>query len=148
MGICKWYIGTDTGQKLISLDVRGADVLPAENVPLAYRCRVNGQATFTHYKVRKDDQRLYCCLLSPGSPHFEQMTDFVQLVVVGMYLFRELSFTRSDKRFKSSRAEFQLFQLCFFVRGWSIKLDWVCFIVFLPGTSSCKRRHVSGSMAY
>ena len=148
MGICKWYIGTDTGQKLISLDVRGADVLPPENVPLAYRCRVNGQATFTHYKVRKDDQRLYCCLLSPGSPHFEQMTDFVQLVVVGMYLFRELSFTRADKRFKSSCAEFQLFQLCFFVRGWSIKLAWVTFIVFPHGTSSCKRRHVSGSMAY
>ena len=91
-------IGTDTGEKFISLDVRGADVLPAETV--AYRCRVNGtpngdssscqQATFTLYNVRKDDERLYCCLLSPGSPDFEQMTDFVQLVVEGVYLFREL----------------------------------------------------------
>ena len=35
-------IGTDTGEKFISLDVRGADVLPAETVPVAYRCRVNG----------------------------------------------------------------------------------------------------------
>ena len=93
-------IGTNTGEKVVSLDVRGADVLPAETVPVVYRCRVNGtpngdssscqQATFTLYNVRNDDEGLYCCLLSPGSPHFEQMTDFVQLVVEGVYLFREL----------------------------------------------------------
>ena len=42
MGIGTHDIGTDTGEKLISLDVRGADVLPAETVPVAYRRRVNG----------------------------------------------------------------------------------------------------------
>ena len=66
--------------------------------------RVNGQATFSLYNVRKDDEGLYCCLVSPGSPDFEQMTDFVQLVVVGMYLFRELSFTREDTSDSRARA--------------------------------------------
>ena len=92
-------VGTYTGEKVVSLDVCGADVLPAETVPVAYRGRVNGtrtgdsstgQATFTLYNVRKDDERLYCCLLSPGNPDLPLMIDFVRLVVVGMYLFKEL----------------------------------------------------------
>ena len=91
--------GTLTDKKLVSLDVRGVDVLPPRSVPEAYRGRVNGtrtvdsssgQASFTIYNVTKDDERFYSCLLTPDDPNFQAVTDFVQLVVVGMYLFREL----------------------------------------------------------
>ena len=89
--------GKDTNQKIMSLDSHGADVLPADNVPPAYRGRVNGtrtgayssgQATFYLHNLRKEDQGLYCCELSSGNPHLELLIDLVQLVVVGMYLFR------------------------------------------------------------
>ena len=92
-------VGTRIGEKLVSLDVRGVDVLPPGSVPEAYRGRVNGtrtadsssgQASFTLYNVTKDDERFYGCLLTPDNPNFQAVADFVQLVVVGMYLFREL----------------------------------------------------------
>ena len=92
-------VGTRVEKKLVSLDVSGKDVLPAGSVPEAYRDRVNGtrtvdpssdQANFTLYNVAKDDERLYGCLLTPDDPNFQAQTDFVQLVVLGMYLLREL----------------------------------------------------------
>ena len=85
--------------RLLTLDDRGVDVLPPGLVPKAYRGRVNGtrtddsssgQASFTLYNVTKADERFYGCLLIPGDPNFQEVTDFVQLVVVGMYRFREL----------------------------------------------------------
>ena len=91
------YIDRRNG-RLLTLDGRGDDVLPPELVPVAYRGRVNGtrtgdsssgQASFTLYNVTKDDERFYGCLLTPDNPNFGDSTDFVQLVVVGMYLFRE-----------------------------------------------------------
>ena len=90
---------TDIDKKLVSLDVRGVDVLPAKDVPEAFKGRVNGtrtvdsssgQANFTLYNVTKDDERFYGCLLTPDNPNFQAITDFVQLVVVGMYLFKKL----------------------------------------------------------
>ena len=92
-------VGTRIEKKLVSLDVRDVDVLPPGSVPKAYRGRVNGtrtfdsssgQASFTLYNVSKDDERFYGCLLTPDDPNSKAMTDFVQLVVVGMYLFRKL----------------------------------------------------------
>ena len=91
------YIDRRNG-RLLTLDGRGDDVLPPELVPVAYRCRVNGtrtgdsssgQASFTLYSVTKDDEGFYGCSLKPDNPNFGYLTDFVQLVVVGMYLFRE-----------------------------------------------------------
>ena len=91
-------VGTDIYKKLVTLDVRGVHVLPPGSVPEAYRGRVNGtrtvdwssgQASFTLYNVSKDDERFYVCLLTPDDPNFQGITDFVQLVVVGMYLFRK-----------------------------------------------------------
>ena len=88
----------DIDRHLLSLDFRGDDVLPPELVPVAYRGRVNGtrtddssagQASFTLYSVTKDDEGFYGCSLTPDNPNFWYLTDFVQLVVVGMYLFRE-----------------------------------------------------------
>ena len=85
-------------RRLLSLDGRGADVLSPGSVPVAYRGRVNGtrtgdsssgQASFTLYNVTKDDERFYGCLLTPDDPNFLGSIDFVQLGVVGMYLFRE-----------------------------------------------------------
>ena len=85
-------------RRLLSLDGRSADVLSPGSVPVAYRGRVNGtrtgdsssgQASFTLYNVTKDDERFYGCLLRPYDPNFLDSIDFVQLVVVGMYLFRE-----------------------------------------------------------
>ena len=91
--------GSDIAKQLISLDARDVDVLPPGSVPEAYRGRVNGtrigdssagQASFTLYNVAKDDERFYGCLLISANPNFGQATDFVQLVVVGKYIFREL----------------------------------------------------------
>ena len=74
-------------------------MLPLGSVPEAYRGRVNGtrtgdsssaQASFTLYDVTKDDERLYGCLLTPDDPNLREILNFVQLVVVGMYLFIEL----------------------------------------------------------
>ena len=91
------YIDRRNG-RLLSLDGRGDDVLPPALVPVAYRGRVNGtrtgdsssgQASFTLYNVTKDDERFYGCLLTSRNPNFGDSIDFVQLVVLGMYLFRE-----------------------------------------------------------
>ena len=88
------YIDRRNG-RLLSLDGRGDDVLPPKLVPVAYRGRVNGtrtgdfssgQASFTLYNVSKDDERFYGCLLTPDHPDGLVIYDFVQLVVVGMYL--------------------------------------------------------------
>ena len=85
-------------RRLLSLNGRGDDVLSPGLVPVAYRGRVNGtrtgdwssgQASFTLYSVTKDDEGFYGCSLTPDNPNFLGLTDFVQLVVVGMYLFRE-----------------------------------------------------------
>ena len=85
-------------RRLLSLNGRGDDVLSPGLVPVAYRGRVNGtrtgdsssgQASFTLYNVTKDDERFYGCLLTSRNPNFGDSIDFVQLVVVGMYLFRE-----------------------------------------------------------
>ena len=85
-------------RRLLSLNGRGDDVLSPGLVPVAYRGRVNGtrtgdwssgQASFTLYNVTKDDERFYGCLLTSVNPNFGDSIDFVQLVVVGMYLFRE-----------------------------------------------------------
>ena len=92
-------VRTDIDKMLVALDVRGVHVLPPGSVPEAYRGRVNGtrtvdwssgQASFTLYNVSKDDERFYGCLLTPDNPFSLPITDFVQLVVVGMYLFRKL----------------------------------------------------------
>lgn len=81
--------------RLVSLDSRGVDVLPSQSVPGAYKGRVNGartgdwssgQARFTLYNVAKDDERYYGCLLQPANPNEGNILDFVQLVVVGMYM--------------------------------------------------------------
>ena len=95
-----WGLANEVNLKIdkqfVSLDGRGVDVLLPRLVPEAYRGRVNGtrtgdsssgQANFTLYDVTKDDERLYGCWLKPNNPNFREITDFVQLVVVGMYLF-------------------------------------------------------------
>ena len=91
-------VGTDIDKRFVSLHGRGVDVLSLVSVPESYRGRVNGtrtgdsssgQASFTLYNVTKDDERFYGCLLTPDDPNFLGSIDFVQLVVVGMYLFRE-----------------------------------------------------------
>ena len=91
--------GSDIAKNLVALDARDVNVLPSGSVPEAYRGRVNGtrigdsssgQASFTLYNVAKDDEKFYVCVLTPSSPHFPLVTDFVQLVVVGKYLFSEL----------------------------------------------------------
>ena len=91
------YIDRRNG-RLLSLDGRGVDVLPPELVPVAYRGRMNGtrtgdsssgQASFTLYSVTKDDEGFYGCSLNPDNQNFGYLNDFVQLVVVCMYLFRE-----------------------------------------------------------
>jgi len=92
-------VGKDIDKRFVSLDGRGVDVLPLGSVPEAYRGRVNGtrtgdsssgQASFTLYDVTKDDERLYGCSLKPDDPNLREILDFVQLVVVGTYLFIEL----------------------------------------------------------
>ena len=89
--------GSDKADKLISLNALDVDDLLPK--PEAYRGRVNGtrtgdsssgQASFTLYNVSKDDEGFYFCLLEPSNPNSQETTDFVQLVVVGMYLFRQL----------------------------------------------------------
>jgi len=89
--------GSDMAEELMSLNARDVDVLVRK--PEAYRGRVNGtrtgdssagQASFTLYDLTKDDERLYGCLLKPDNPNLREIPDFVQLVVVGMYLFRQL----------------------------------------------------------
>lgn len=80
---------------LVSLDSRGVDVLQSQSVPGAYKGRVNGvrtgdlsssQARFTLYNVAKDDERYYGCSLKPDDPNEGYILDFVQLVLVGMYM--------------------------------------------------------------
>lgn len=93
-------VGTAIDKRFVYLDSRGFDVLRALGlVPKAYRGRVNGtrtgdsysgNASFTLYDVTKEDERFYGCLLVPNNPDFRPIADFVQLVVVGMYLFIEL----------------------------------------------------------
>ena len=82
--------------RLVSLDRRGVDVLPSQSVPGAYKGRVNGtrtgdlssgQAHFTLYNVTKDDEGYYGCSLKPFNPNEGNIIDFVQLVVVGMYMY-------------------------------------------------------------
>ena len=88
-------VGTDLKKKLILLDTLNVDVLPPGSVPDEYKGRVNGtrtgdsssgQASFTLYNVTKNDERFYGCLLAPDDPDALEIPDFVQLVVVGMYL--------------------------------------------------------------
>ena len=85
--------------RLVYLDRRNVDVLPPGLVPVAYRGRVNGtrtgdssfgQASFTLYNVTKDDERFYGCLLTPDDPFQLEISDFVQLAVVGMYIYKDL----------------------------------------------------------
>ena len=98
-----WGLANEVGayidKKFVSLDGRGVDVVPSESVPVEYRGRVNGtrsgdsssgQASFTLHDLTKDDERLYGCLLAPDDPDGLEILDFVQLVVVGMYLFIEV----------------------------------------------------------
>lgn len=82
--------------RLVYLDSRGVDVLPSQSVPGAYKGRVNGtrtgdsssgQAHFTLYNVTNDDEGYYGCLLNPETPNEGDILDFVQLVVVGMYMY-------------------------------------------------------------
>ena len=84
---------------LVYLNRRNVDVLPPGLVPVAYRGRVNGtrtgdssfgQASFTLYNVTKDDERFYGCLLTPDDPFQLEISDFVQLAVVGMYIYKDL----------------------------------------------------------
>ena len=81
--------------RLVTLDIRGVNVLPSQSVPGTYKGRVNGartgdlsssQARFTLYNVTKDDERYYGCLLNPDNPNEGSILDFVQLVVLGMYM--------------------------------------------------------------
>ena len=81
--------------RLVSLDSRGVDVLPSQSVPGAYKGRVNGtltgdsssaQAHFTLYNVTKDDEGYYGCSVKPDNPNEGSIRDFVQLVVIGMYI--------------------------------------------------------------
>ena len=92
-------VGTYIDRVFVSLDGRGVDVVPSGSVPVEYKGRVNGTrsgdsssglASFTLYDLTKDDERLYGCLLKPNNPNMREILDFVQLVVVGMYLFIEL----------------------------------------------------------
>ena len=85
--------GTDIDKMLVSLDVLNANVVQPGLVPGAYRGRVNGtrtggsssgQASFTLYDVTKNDERFYGCSLTPDGPDGLRISDFVQLVVVGM----------------------------------------------------------------
>ena len=85
--------GTDIGKMLVSLDVLNANVVQPGLVPGAYRGRVNGtrtggssfgQASFILYDVTKNDERFYGCSLTADGPDGLRMSDFVQLVVVGM----------------------------------------------------------------
>ena len=92
-------VGTDFTKKLLSLDILSVDVLLPGSVPDAYKGRVNGtrtgdsssgQASFTLYNVTKNDERFYGSLLAPDDPGALEILDIVQLVVVGMYLNRDL----------------------------------------------------------
>ena len=92
-------VGAGIDKQFVSLDGRGVDMVLSGSVPVEYRGRMNGtrsgdsssgQASFTLYDLTKDDERLYGCLLKPNNPDLQEITDFVQLVVVGMYLFIEL----------------------------------------------------------
>ena len=85
--------------RLVYLNRRNVDVLSPVLVPVAYRGRVNGtrtgdssfgQAGFTLYNVTKDDERFYGCLLTPDDPNELEISDLVQLAVVGMYIYRDL----------------------------------------------------------
>ena len=82
--------------RLVSLDSRGVNVLQSRSVPGAYKGRVNGtrtgdsssgQARFTLYNVTKDDEGYYGCSLKPDIPNQGKISDFLQLVVVGMYIY-------------------------------------------------------------
>ena len=86
--------------RLIYLNRRNVDVLSPGLVPVAYRGRVNGtrtgdssfgQASFTLYNVTKHDERFYGCLLTPDDPNEPEISDLVQLAVVGMYIYRDLA---------------------------------------------------------
>lgn len=88
-------LGTAIVEDLAILDGRGVDVLPPELVPLTYKGRVNGtrsddsssgQASFTLFNVTKNDKRYYGCLVKFQHPDDGDILDFVQLVVVGIYL--------------------------------------------------------------
>lgn len=88
-----------TSGRLVHLNRRNVDVLSPGLVPVAYRGRVNGtrtgdssfgQASFTLYNVTKDDERFYGCLLTPDDPFLREISDLVQLAVVGMYIYRDL----------------------------------------------------------
>lgn len=92
-------VGAVIDKAFVSLDGRGVDMVLSGSVPVEYRGRVNGtrsgdsssgQASFTLYDLTKDDERLYGCSLKPNNPNLGEIPDFVQLVVVGMYLFIKL----------------------------------------------------------
>ena len=89
-------VGTDIDKVFVSLDGRGVDVVASGSVAVEYKGRMNGTrsgdsssglASFTLYDLTKDDERLYICLLRPNNPNLQEIPDFVQLVVVGMYRF-------------------------------------------------------------
>ena len=69
---------------------------PNPNIILTYnnmslkKKLISINALFKNYDLTKDDERLYGCLLKPDNPNLPEIPDFVQLVVVGMYLFIEL----------------------------------------------------------
>ena len=86
--------GTVIVQELASLDGRGVLLFP-ESVLVTYKGRVNGtrsddsssgQASFTLFNITKNDKRYYGCLVKFQNPNNGEISDFVQLVVVGMYL--------------------------------------------------------------
>ena len=87
------------GRLLVYLNIRNVDVLSPGLVPVAYRGRVNGTrtgdssfglASFTLYNVTKDDERFYGCLLTPYDPNEPEISDLLELAVIGMYIYRDL----------------------------------------------------------
>ena len=91
--------GNDIDKKLVSLNAQSVNLLSPGSVVVPYRGRVNGtrtgdysagQASFTLSNVTKNDERFYYCSLTPTDPGGLEISDFVQLVVVGMYLCIEL----------------------------------------------------------
>lgn len=88
-------LGTAIVEELVILDGRGVDSVLPDSVPVTYKGRVNGtrsddsssgQASFTLFNVTKNDKRYYGCLVKFRNPNAGKIRDFVQLVVVGMYL--------------------------------------------------------------